>query len=277
MLAEIHKEPAMQRRATRRSVVQMLAAAPLWAATASGSAFAQAASPSIARLIKQSRAAPEAQASVSKRMDFISRALLGVRYRANTLIGGPRLPERFVIRDDAFDCVTFCEFVLAAAIARDYGEFETVLRAIRYEHGKVLWAERNHYFAEWCRRAVEKGICGPVAMPDAVTIDKTVHWGNQGRRQVSITGIAPKIVLANDRRLASGDIIGFVSRRPNLDFFHTGLVVFQDDGALMLRHASQSRRRVVNEPLAGFLAANKVQHVTLLRAVDPPRSHAVLK
>jgi hypothetical protein len=84
-------------------------------------------------------------------------------------------------------------------------------------------------------------------------------------------------VLANDRRLANGDIIGFVSRRPNLDFFHTGLVVFQDDGALMLRHASQSRRRVVDEPLAGFLAANKVQHVTLLRAVDPPRSHAVLK
>lgn len=260
----------MQRGANRRSFVQMLAAVPLWAATASGSASAEAASTSIARLIRQSRAVPEAQASVSERMDFISRALLGIRYRANTLIGGPNKPEEFIVRDDAFDCVTFCEIVLAAALARDYGEFETVLRTIRYEHGKVLWAERNHYFAEWCRRAVEKGICGLVAMPDAVTIDKTVHWGNQGRRQVSITGIAPKIVLANDRRLANGDIIGFVSRRPNLDFFHTGLVIFEDDGALMLRHAAQSRRGVVDEPLAGFLAANKVQYVTLLRALEPP-------
>ena len=123
---------------------------------------------------------PEAQASVSERMDFISRALLGVRYRANTLIGGPQRPEQFVVRDDAFDCVTFCEFVLAAAMARDYGEFETLLRTIRYEHGKVVWDERNHYFAEWCRRAVENKICGPVAMPDVVTIDKTVQLGQPG-------------------------------------------------------------------------------------------------
>ena len=71
-------------------------------------------------LIKEARAVPEAQASVSERMDFISRALLGVRYRANTLIGGPQQPEQFVVRDDAFDCVTFCEFVLATALARDY-------------------------------------------------------------------------------------------------------------------------------------------------------------
>ena len=203
-------------------------------------------------------------------MDFISRALLGVRYQANTLIGGPRRPERFVVRDDAFDCVTFCEFVLAAAIARDYREFETVLRTIRYEHGKVVWAERNHYFAEWCRRAVENGICGPVAMADAVTIDKTVHWGNQGLRQVSIAGIPSASLLASGELLANGDIIGFLSRRPNLDFFHTGLVIFEDDGALMLRSAAQSRRRVVDEPLARFLAANNVQHVTLLRALEKP-------
>jgi hypothetical protein len=252
----------------RRLLLQMLAAAPL-AVAAGGPVFAEPAA-SIARLIKESRTLPEAQASVSERMDFISRALLGVRYRANTLIGGPRRPERFVVRDDAFDCVTFCEFVLAAAIARDYGEFETMLRTIRYEHGKVLWAERNHYFAEWCRRAVENGICGPVAIADAVTIDKTVNWGNQGQRQVSISGIAPAALLASGELLANGDIIGFLSRRPNLDFFHTGLVIIDDDGALILRHAAQSRRRVVDEPLDRFLAANNVQHVALLRAQEPP-------
>ncbi len=264
----------MQRGATRRSLLQMLAAAPLLAAAASGPAHAEAAANSIARLIAESRTVPEAQASVSERMDFISRALLGVRYRANTLIGGPQRPEQFVVRDDAFDCVTFCEFVLAAAIARDYGEFETLLRTIRYEHGKVLWAERNHYFAEWCRRAVENGICSPVATPDAVTIDKTVQWGNQGRRQVSITGIPSATLLANRASLANGDVIGFLSRRPNLDFFHTGLVIFEDDGALMLRSAAQSRGRVVDEPLARFLAANNVQYVTLLRAVEPPAAAA---
>jgi hypothetical protein len=173
-----------------------------------------------------------------------------------------------VVRVDAFDCVTFCEFVLAAAIARDYRGFETALRTIRYEHGKVVWAERNHYFAEWCRRAVENGICAPVALPGAVTIDKTVNWGNQGRRQVSIAGIPAQSLLANGGSLENGDIIGFLSRRPNLDFFHTGLVIFEDDGALMLRSAAQSRRRVLDEPMDRFLAANNVRHVALVRAVD---------
>ena len=49
-------------------------------------------------------------------MAFISRGLLGVRYQANTLTAGPRRKEVFVVRDDAFDCVTFCEVVLAAAL-----------------------------------------------------------------------------------------------------------------------------------------------------------------
>jgi hypothetical protein len=245
----------------------MLAVAPLLA-TAGGSALAQPAAASIARLIKEARAVPEAQASASERMDFISRALLGVRYRANTLIGGPQQPEQFVVRDDAFDCVTFCEFVLATALARDYREFETILRTIRYERGEVIWAERNHYFAEWCRFAVEKRICGRITIPDAVTIEKTVNWGNQGRRKVSIVGIPSQSLLANSALLANGDIIGFLSRRPNLDFFHTGLVIFEDDGALMLRNAAQSRGRVVDEPMAQFLAANQVQYVALLRPLE---------
>src|SRR5215470_9704034 len=108
----------------RRVFLHLLAGAPLLAAAAGRSAFAEAAPASIARLIKEARAVPAARASVSERMDFISRALLG----------GRQQPEEFVVRADAFDCVTFCEFVLAAAIARDYGEFETALRAIRYEH-----------------------------------------------------------------------------------------------------------------------------------------------
>lgn len=252
----------------RRAFLHLLAAAPLWAAAARRPAFAEAAPASIARLIKEARAVPAERASVSERMDFISRALLGIRYQANTLIGGPELPEQFVVRADAFDCVTFCEFVLAAALARDYSEFETALRTIRYERGKVVWAERNHYFAEWCRRAVENRICAPVRIPGTVTINKTVNWGIQGQRQVSIAAIPSANMLAHADVLANGDIIGFLSRRANLDFFHTGLVIFEDNGALMLRSAAQSRRRVLDEPMSGFLTANRVQHVALLRPLD---------
>ena len=80
------------------------------------------------------------------------------------------------MRDDGFDCVTFCETVLAAAIARDPGEFAASLREIRYRNGAVNWRERNHYFFEWgVNNTVENGICAPVKLPGGeIEIDKTL-------------------------------------------------------------------------------------------------------
>ena len=250
----------MQQPITRRIVLQLMAGLPFAAAAP---AFARE-RPSIGRLIAQASALPTA----AERMAFISRGLLGVRYRANTLIGGPQRKEVFVVRDDAFDCVTFCEVVLAAALARDLPAFETSLRRIRYQHGDVKWDERNHYFADWSRRVVENNICRPVAMEPSVTIEKTVNWRNLGKRHMSLAVIPRATFMANKNLLASGDVIGFVSRRPTLDFYHTGLVAFGKGGEVMLRHASRSRGRVVDDRIDAFVAANRVQHVTLVRAVD---------
>ena len=243
-----------------------MAATPLLAAgscVAVAAQIAAAKTASIGRLIQEARAL----ADVSQRIDFISHALLGTRYQANTLIGGPRHQERFVIRDDAFDCVTYCEVVLAAAIARDLAEFELFLRGIRYDHGNVRYDRRNHYFADWIQRNIDNGICQPVAMEAFIVVDKTVSWHRQfGKRRVSIAAIAKSTLMSHVRLLAPGDIIGFVSRRANLDFFHTGLVTFGKSGDLRLRHASRSRGRVVEEKMATFVTINPVQHVALLRA-----------
>jgi hypothetical protein len=65
-----------------------------------------------------------------------------------------------------------------------------------------------------------------------------------------------------------GDIIGFTSQRPGLDFYHTGLVAFSAKGELLLRHASRSRGRVVEEGMAAFITANPVKYVALLRAAE---------
>ncbi len=255
----------MEQTITRRTVLGLLAGAPLVAAA---SAYAAPDASPIARLIREARARP--QAGVSERIDVISRALMGVRYQANTLLGGPGQPEPFVIRADAFDCVTFCEVVLAAAIARDYGEFPTLLRRIRYDHGKVTWEERNHYFADWCQRNIQNKICQPVAIEPTLTISKIVTWHREfGRRQVSIIAVPRDTLLASKAQLVAGDIIGFTSWRASLDYFHTGFVAFGKDGTLLLRHASQSRGRVLEEKMETFVTVNPVRHVTLLRAVEP--------
>lgn len=251
---------------SRRDVLRLLAAG---AAVAAGARQASARETHIERLIYKVRAYP----TISQRIDFISAALRGTRYRGYTLIGGPRRPEKFVVRDDAFDCVTYLETVLAAAIARNLGEFETVLRKIRYHNGSVQWRERNHYFFEWGKHNVENGICRWISMDGAVEINKTVDsQKGLSKRQFAMRVIPRAVFMANKPMLKSGDIIGFVSHQPDLDYFHAGFIAFAREGTLLLRHASESAHRVHDERMDRFLARYSVRYVTLLRPQEPKRA-----
>jgi hypothetical protein len=246
----------------RRNVLGLMAGFPLLVA---GSDTAVARAEVVERLIRQSQAYPR----VSERIDFISRSLLGVRYRSHTLVGGPRQAEKFIVRDDAFDCVTFCEVVLAAALSRDIEGFETELRRIRYDHGRVAYADRNHYWAEWCKRNIENGICQPVAIEPSVVIDKIVNWHREfAPRRISIAAIDKATLFGRASQVAAGDIIGFASRRQGLDYYHTGFIAFAGNGDLLLRSASLRHGRVLDEKMSSFVAANPVKYVTLLRAAE---------
>jgi len=243
----------------RRNVLQWLAA---------GAAFAVA-GPScagearIARLIAETQKLP----TVSQRIDVISAALRGTRYQGYTLIGGPRRPEQFVLRDDAFDCVTYCETVLAAARTHDIGGFEDGLREIRYRKGIVNWFERNHYFFEWCQHNVDNKTCRWLDLLGAVALAKVVDsQKGLSKRRFAMRVIPQATMLANADKLTTGDIVGFVSRRPDLDYFHCGFVV--RDKTLTLRHASESHGRVLDERIDRFIARYRVRYVTLLRPLE---------
>ena len=247
-------------RASRRTMLHWLAAGAAWAA---GPSFAG--ETRVARLIAETHALTP----IARRVDVISAALRGTRYQADTLIGGPRRPEQFVLRDDAFDCVTFCETVLAAARAQDLGAFENALRDIRYRQGFVNWFERNHYFFEWCQHNVDNKICRWLDLPGAVDLNKTVDsQKGLSRRRFAMRVIPRAVLLASADKLATGDIVGFVSRRPDLDYFHCGFVVAAPGRPLLLRHAAESRHRVLDERLDRFLAVNRVRFVTVVRPQD---------
>jgi len=235
---------------------------------AGGAALAAGAGPSRAGEARIDRLIVEAPApgSMSQRIDFISQALIGTQYRGFTLVGGPHAPEQFVVRDDAFDCVTFCETVLAAAIAREPVAFGDTLRTIRYRDGIVNWYERNHYFFEWSRHNVENKVCRAISMDGAVEIEKTVSWHRAlGKRRFAMQVIPREIFMQNTALLRNGDIVGFVTQRPNLDYFHIGFVAFDDNGEFLLRHAAKSRHRVLDERMDAFVRLNRVLYVTLLR------------
>jgi hypothetical protein len=223
----------------------------------------------IEKLIADARA-QGAHGGLTQRIDYISAALRGTRYRGDTLIGGPKKPEVFVTRDDGFDCVTYCETVLAAARAHDIGEFATALREIRYHNGVVDWRERNHYFFEWGQHNVENKVCKPIVPDGAVEIKKTVDSQiGLPPRHFTMRVIPRAVLQANKDLLESGDIIGFVSHRANLDYFHAGFVAFGPGRVLLLRSAAESHRRVVDEDMGGFLARYSVRYVSVLRPQEP--------
>jgi hypothetical protein len=253
----------MDASATRRSILGFLG---LGLTLAAGVRPGGAGEKRISLLINEARD----KGPISQRIHYIAGALRGTRYQGYTLVGGPRQPEQFVVRDDAFDCVTFCETVLAAAIAANPGEFDPTLRTIRYHNGVVNWRERNHYFFEWSRHNIENKICSAVTVPGSIKIEKTVYWHKElGKRRFSIVVIPCAVFLSNKSMLTNGDIVGFITRQPNLDYFHVGFVAFGNNGDLLLRHASQSHHRVLDERMDRFAAVNRVQYVTLLRPQEP--------
>ena len=248
----------------RRNALKYLAGAAVFAAQPALAGEAR-----IDRLIIPAKG----QGDISRRIAFISHALLGTRYRGYTLVGGPHSAEKFIVLDDAFDCVTFCETVLAAAIAGEPGAFDATLKTIRYHDGVVNWYERNHYFFEWSEHNIENKICRAIDMDGSVQIEKAVYWHKAlGRRHFDMKVIPRAVFMDNKQLLKDGDIVGFVTQRPNLDYFHIGFVMFDDGGRLLLRHAARSRGRVIDERMDRFVELNRVRYVTLLR----PQDHVVV-
>lgn len=254
---------ALTQRPDRRDILCFLGSGALLAARLG---HAHAAETRIGRLIMEA----QSKGSISKKIDFISGALRGTRYLGYTLIGGPQRPEQLVVRDDGFDCVTFCETVLAAARAGSQDKFDSVLKTIRYHDGVVSWRERNHYFFEWGQHNVENQVCKPIDMAGSIEIEKNVYWHRAlGRRRFAIRVIPSVVFLGSKAQLVNGDIVGFITQRSNMDYFHVGFVAMSGEGTLMLRHASQSKRRVLDERMDRFVAVNRVRYVTLLRPQEP--------
>ena len=206
---------------------------------------------------------------LSERIDFIGWSLRGRPYQANTLIGASDKPEVMVTREDRFDCVTFCEAVLAAAKSQKPADYADHLRMIRYRGGVVEWRERNHDCAAWCARNIENGQCLPIALAETVEVEKVIAVPKAlGTRTYTLDAIPRAELLGQSKALLPGDLIGFVSRQVSLDYFHTGFIAFSGKGELLLRHASQSHGKVVDQKMSEFCAANRVRFVTLLRPVE---------
>jgi hypothetical protein len=206
--------------------------------------------------------------SLGKRIEVFSRHFLGCPYTINPLIGSRSEPEAFVASLAGFDCVTYIETILELSRASTADEFDDWLRKVRYQSGSVQWIRRNHYMTGWIRSNQRGKHPLTIIAPDGV---RTVV---RERNLHELPGLPPGpmrfecIPKPAIRKLAphvqTGDLIFFVSTRPDLDIFHCGILV-RDGERLLLRHASRSKGGVVEQDLNAFLKANRMAGIIVVR------------
>ena len=215
-----------------------------------------------------------------ERVVQISARFLGTPYRANTLGGGPAIPEQLTIRLEAVDCFTLLDYVEALRRSATPAEFRTHLVAVRYRDGIIAWDHRRHFFTDW------------VAAPGGPVVNLTAKIGGKSTRQPLkqlnrradgtryLPGVAvqerpvrfiPAAALDDSvlKRLRPGDYLGIYAPEAGLDVSHVGIVVRTDDNKLLLRHASSRREagRVIDSDLRAYLAGKP--GIIILRPVAP--------
>lgn len=202
--------------------------------------------------------------SFGERIENLTLQLLGTEYKSFPLCGSRNEKEKFVVGVDGFDCVTFVETVLALSFARDEKDFYSLLKHLRYENGQVHWLKRNHYMSSWI--TLNKKHFRTVGKKDQITcFDKTLCSLESYRQQnVSLELIPAKLESIKKSKPKTGDVILFGSLRDDLDYFHLGILIKKENG-LSLRHAAKSKRSVVDEKLADFLARNEMSGVKIIR------------
>jgi N-acetylmuramoyl-L-alanine amidase-like len=204
--------------------------------------------------------------SLEGRLDQLSGALVGRPYLSHPLVGGPDLPERLVTRLDGFDCVTYVETVWALASCGVPADFPAALMELRYEHADVGWSTRNHYTSDWIARNVARGAAVRVGEPRWVqepaarTLSCLAGYPPR-ERQMRYLPLERVDSLRGEFR--TGDLVGFVSVRPDLDTFHVGLLVRGEP--VRIRHAARSAAQVCEEPLEDFLGRNETPGLLFAR------------
>ncbi len=223
-----------------------------------------------------SRIRPEA--SLGERLRQIARWLRDRPYVAHPLEGGPHRREVFTLSLAGFDCVTYVETALAVALARSVREVPSLLRRLRYRKGRVSWRARHHYMIQWIRENIRQGFLTDLTRGPRTRLLK--------RRVDVVPGIPPrtlrfrcfpkKALATLAPHLRDGDLIFFVSTKPNLDVFHVGLLFVEGSPKdttvsprLILSHASRHRGRVLEQELEEFLKENRMSGVILVRPREP--------
>ena len=201
------------------------------------------------------------------RLEAISRRYLGTPYRLDCLGEGcqpdadPRFSRKYA------DCQTLLEQVFAEALAPYAGGLDAAGRLIRYHGGRVRIEDRYHYCLPdwlnnpWPARDITAEVGGVQLQSLRRRIDRPTLLTARGAdvrlsptpAEVVNTSYIPLASIPTvAARIPNGTIAAWVSRKPVVVAGHLGLL-FRKNGVVVLRHASQRKKRVIDQPLLDFV------------------------
>lgn len=174
-----------------------------------------------------------------EKIAFISGQFLNTPYMANTLAGGPDVPEELVVNLDGMDCFTFLDYVEALRLSKNSEEFNANLKRVRYFGSEVSFAKRKHFFTDWISgdNPTVKDITPD--LPGAITVEKyinrksdTNNWLKNVPNTMRMVTYIPSDKIDKDliKMLQNGDYIGIYSDREGLDVSHTGIFIRNEKG-----------------------------------------------
>jgi hypothetical protein len=203
---------------------------------------------------------------IEARINRISRMFVGRRYADNPLGGGPHTQEVFRASFDSFDCVTYVETVISLASSNTPEGFYRKLRTLRYEEGKIGWRTRNHFMTTWLRRNIKRGSIVDLTRGQGTLSKTRTLSGVAGLQPQQVTfRYYPKRLISRVRsRVRTGDLMIFVSTKKHLDVFHMGILICEDH-RLLLRHATRSVGKVIEQNVDDFLQANRMTGFIIAR------------
>jgi len=211
--------------------------------------------------------------NIHERINYFSNKLKGKPYFLGPMGEGRSIfPSRKPrVNFSEMDCLTYIEHVLALAYSKDYSDFFNKLQHIRYKNGVIDYSRRNHFLvADWLLYNQLKVESEDLELGNFLLFEKEIdkkkffNDSNLINPKVSIPFLPKEkaIIYADTVKFERDTIFGvaILSELPGLDAAHTGFAVGSSKKkGLMLRHASQLKGKIIEQPLSEFLKTTKIK------------------
>jgi len=198
------------------------------------------------------------QKSISEKLEFYSRRSKGAPYLLFCLGEGPSSAyDADPLMDfSRFDCMTFCEHMLALSISNNYRETFKNLQKIRYKGGEINILKRNHFAVadwlpnnRWLLYNASEELGNNFCTKMTKTIDRNAFFEKlgiprenlskvQASQTLAVKYIPKNHLLSIADKLKGGEIVCILTYKPGIFSTHMGLIVRDSWNNLIFRHAS---------------------------------------